>query len=207
MPQQTNNISSGVRKWAIIGGGVALLVGAVVIGILYRVGRLDPGEATRLAAEQLTAQVKDLMDSGEFGAAAGAIESFLKDHPDGVDIPLLWALKIASHRKGGDVTKALLAVKGMDDNLQGRGRELCDAGAVLVSYECLQDAAKAYKLAMGDASVRHEACYHAAMCHYRLGRFAMAMKYIDTALVLRPNDPKTTAAVKRIEDARFVGDK
>ncbi|MBL7221673.1 MAG: hypothetical protein ISS69_16305 [Phycisphaerae bacterium] len=207
MPQQTNNISANVRKWAIFCGGVALLVGAVVVGVLYRGGRPDPREATRLAAKQLTEEVKGLMARGEFDAAGGAIESFLSKHPDAPDQGVLWALKIVSHRKCDDLTKALLAVAGMAENLQGRGGGLCDAGALLVEHECYQDAAKAFELAAEDASVRERACYEAAMCNYRLGRFAMAMKYIDAASALRPTDPKITAAVKRIEDARFVGDK
>ncbi|MDP6544474.1 MAG: tetratricopeptide repeat protein [Phycisphaerae bacterium] len=206
MPQQTSNIPQGVRKWTIICGGVALLVIAVVVGILLRGGGADPGEKTRLAAEQLNARVKGLMDSGEFDAAAGAIGSFLKDHPDPPDPGRLWALKTVFHRKGGDSTEALLSLAAMAEKLQGRGGDLCDAGDVLVAHECYQDAAKAFELASGDASVRGRACYQAAMCNYRLGRFAMAMKYIDAASALSPNDPKITAAVKRIEDARFVPD-
>ncbi len=206
MPQQTNNISRGVRKWAILCGGVTLLVIAVVVGILLRGGRPDPDQATRLASEQLIARVKGMIDGGEFDAAAGAIGSFLKDQPDAPDPEVLWALKIVSHRKGGDLTRALLAVEDMDENLKGRGRELCDAGDLLVGYECYRDAAKAFDLASRDASVRDRACYQAAMCNYRLGRFATAMKYIDAAAALNPNDPKITAAVKRIEDARFVTD-
>ena len=209
MPQQTNNISSPVRKWAIICGGGALLVGAVVVGILYRGGRPDPREATRLAAEQLTVHARGLVAAGKFDAAAGAIESFFKQHPDAPDLPELWALRIVSHRKAGD-SKALLSVAGMAEKFQGRGRDLCDVGVFLAGYECYQDAAHAFKLAEEYASipsVRRRACYQAAMCNYRMGRFAMAMKYIDGASALSPDDPKITAAVKRIEDARFVADK
>ena len=207
MPQQTNNIPSPVRKWTILCGGVALLMGAVVVGVLYRGGRTDPRDATRLAAKQLTDKVKGMMARGEFDAAGGAIGTFFRLYPDAPDPGPLWALKIVCHRKGGDLSSALLAVAGMAENLQGRGRDLCDAGDLLVGYECYQDAAKAFELATGDASVRQRACYQAAMCNYRLGRFARAMQYIDAAAALRPNDPKITAAVKRIEDARFVADK
>ena len=207
MPQQTNNISPGVRKWIIIFSGVALLAGAVVVGVIYRGGRTDPREATRLAAKQLIVHAGGLVAAGKFDAAGGAIESFFRLYPDAPDPGPLWALKIVCHRKGGDLSSALLAVAGMAENLQGRGRDLCDAGDLLVRYECYQDAAKAFELATGDASVRGRACYQAAMCNYRLGRFARAMQYIDAAAALRPNDPKITAAVKRIEDARFVADK
>ena len=210
MNQENKNIPSGVRKWLIFGGGAAMLVGAVVVGVLLRGVGKDPGEAARLAAEQLTGKVEGLMTGGEFDAAAGAIESFFERHPGGRDLPRLWAMKIVCHRKGDDSTKALLAVAGMAEEFQGRGRELCDAGDILVGHECHQDAAKAFELAelaADDASVRQRACYEAAMCNYRLGRFAMAMKYIDVASALSPDDPKIAAAVKRIEDARFVADK
>ena len=210
MPTETSNIPTGVRKWAIIGGGAVLLVIAVVCVVVFHRGagdQPDPGAATRLAAEQVIEQVKGLMTGGEFEAGAGAIESFLKQHPDPPDSPRLWALKIVCHRKGGDLTKALLTVAGMAEVFQGRGRDLCDAGDLLVRSGCYQDAAKAFELAAGDVSVRERACYQAAMCNYRLGHFAKAMEYIDVVSALRPNDPSVAAAVKRIEDARFVADK
>ena len=208
MPQQTNNTPASTRKWTILcGGAVMVVIAVLVVGMFLLSRRPDPREAARLAAEQLTRQVKGLVDGGEFDAAASAIESFLDQHPDAPDLPRLWALKIVSHRKGGDLTKALLAVAGMAEKFQGRGGDLCDVGSFLVGYECYQDAAKAFELATEDASVRQRACYQAAMCNYRLGRFAMAMKYIDVASVLEPNDPEIAAALKRIEDVRFVADK
>jgi len=207
MVQQNKNISKRIRNWVILCGGCALLVGAVVVGVLYRGGRTDPREATRIATKQLTDKVKGLMARGEFDAVGEAVGSFLSKHPDAEDPGVLWALKIVSHRKCSDLTKALLAVAAMAEHLQGRGEDLCAAGDLLVDHECYQDAAKAFELAAGDASVCRRACYQAAMCNYRLGRFAMAMKYIDEAAALSPNDPKITTAVKRIEDARFVADK
>jgi len=191
---------------------VALLVIAVVVGILFRgAGEPDaPNVAMLLAKKQLTEQVEGLMGAGEFDAAAGKIGKFLDKYPDASGLPRLWTLKIVCHRKAGDVGSALMAVDELDDACQGRGRELCDAGVILVRKECYSDAAKvfdlAFKRASGDTSIYEQGCYPAAICNYRIGRFARAMQYIDAAAALNPNDPKITAAMKRIEDARFVAD-
>lgn len=206
MPQETNKIPSGTRQWIFLGGGAVLVVFILLGGILFRGGRPDPNQATRLDAERLTGRVEKLLSGGKFDAAAKAIESFLNKHPDAPDLPLLWALRIVSHRKSGDVTQTLKAMEAIDKRFQGRGGDLCDVGDILVRYECYRDAAMAFKLAALDASVGERAYYQAATCNYRLGRFAMAMEQIDAAAALAPNDPKITAAVKKIEDARFVAD-
>ena len=203
MNEQDSDISSGAWKRVILCVGIALLAGAAVVGAIYRGWGEDPNRA----AEQLIARVESLMTASEYEAAAGAIENFFIQHPDGPDLPRLWALKIVCHRKAGDSTRALLSVAGMAEKFQGRDRELCDAGDILAEHECYQDAAKAFELAAGgESSQRVRACYHAAACNYRLGRFAMAMKYIDAASALDPDDAKIAAALKRIEDARFVAD-
>jgi tetratricopeptide (TPR) repeat protein len=202
MLKQTSNI---IRI-----GSAELVIALLCVGFFTGCGqgdKPDPDAAAKAEAKKLTVQVKGMMGSGEFDQAAETIESFLKQYPDAPDAPRFWALKIVCHRNADDLTGVLLTVAAMSENFQGRGLELCNAGDVLVEHECLQDAAKAFELAATDESVQDRACYHAASCNYRLGRFAKAMEYIDLAAALRPNDPKITTAVKRIEDARFAVDK
>lgn len=204
MPQRTSDITLIGTAGLVI----ALLCVVFFTGCGGRDDKPDPDAAAKAEAEakKLTERVKGLMDGGEFSAAGEAIESFFKQYPDAPVSSRLWALKIVCHRKSGDLTKALLTVASMAEKFEGRGLDLCEAGDVLVARECLQDAAKAFELAAVDESVQDRGCYHAAMCNYRLGRFGVAMKYIDLASALRPDDPKITAAVKQIEDARFVTD-
>ena len=44
----------------------------------------------------------------------------------------------------------------------------------------------------------------AARCYFRIGRYALAMKYIDRAAALDPDDLDIRDWLKKIEDARFV---
>ncbi|MDP6637248.1 MAG: tetratricopeptide repeat protein [Phycisphaerae bacterium] len=210
MPEQTNNTSVENRKWIVFVGGFALLVIAVAVGLLLRGGGktdpADPQAEARLVARRTSVRVKQLMDAGKFPAAAESIEKFLRKHPDAPGLSRLWAMKVVCHRKAGDLTNALLGLAEIAEKYHGNPRDLCEAGDVLAEYECFSDAVKAFELASEDETLRARACYQAAMCNYRLGRFGAAMKYIDVVAALKPDDPKIIAAVKRIEDARFVLD-
>jgi len=211
MTREKEDIPASGRKWALIGGAAVLVVVAVVCLMILIGGETGPDEpnpsaAMQRAYKQLSRRVAELMTDAEFVEASGAIESFLKQYPDTPQGARLWALKIACHRKSNDLSGALLSVADLAAKYQGRGEDLCDAGDVLSGRECFQDAAKAYELASDDESVRARACYHAAICNYRLGRFGAAMKYIDVVAAIKPDDPKVAAAVKRIEDARFAMD-
>ncbi len=197
---------------AIIGGAATLGVIAIVCFLVFSGGseqgdRPDPDAAVHAATKQLSDQIKGLMASGEFDPAAKAIGEFLEKYPSAPQAARLWALKSVCHRKDGDVGGALLSIGSLADKFQGSGDDLCKAGDVLQSHECFQDAAKAFELAADYESVRLHACFQAAICNYRLGRFAAAMKFIDVVAALKPDDPKVLAAVKRIEDARFVMDR
>lgn len=197
---------------AIIGGAAAFAVIAVVYFLVFSGGpeqpdRPDPDAAVRAATKQLSGQIKEFMAGGQFVPASEAIGEFLEKYPSAPQSAELWALKSVCHRKAGDVGGALLSIGSLAEKFQGSGEDLCKAGDVLQSHECFQDAAKAFELAADYESVRFHACLQAAICNYRLGRFAAAMKFIDVVAALKPDDPKVIAAVKRIEDARFVDDR
>ncbi|MCP4376126.1 MAG: tetratricopeptide repeat protein [bacterium] len=209
MNQQSNNIPSGIPRWGIICGAVVLVAIPVLLWVFLRDSgeRPDPNAAARRAAVQASAQVRELMKDGKFVESAAAIERFLKKYPDVSGMAELWALRIISYRKSNNLTRRLLSMAGVADKFKGCREELCDIAVLLVQHECYQDAANVFKLAERVDSVPSvNECYYAAMCNYRLGRFAQAMKYIDDAAALRPDDPKIRAAVKMIEDARFVTD-
>jgi tetratricopeptide (TPR) repeat protein len=188
---------------------IAMLCAGVFIGCGGQEETPDDGAAAKAAVEQLAAKVKGLMDSGGFKQAASTIGEFFEQYPDVPGSAKFWGLKIVCHRKTNDLTSSLLTAAKMDEKLIGphRGRGLCEAGDVLVWHECFADAASAFELASAELSVHERACYQAAICNYRLGRFAKAMMYIDVVATIRPHDPKVIDAVKRIEDARFVMDK
>ena len=211
MPQNEikTNEQSSVKKWAMLAGGAGLIVLAVACGLYLRGGgdpRPDPKAQARQASKKLTEQVRAMMADGKFDAAAGAIGGFLDKYPDTEGLSRFWAFKIVCHRKTGDLTGALMTLAGLAEKFNGRGAELFDAGVILLRGECYPDAAKLFELASSDASLRDRACYQAAICNYRIGRFAKAMKFIDIVAAIRPNDPKVRAAAKQIEDARFVDD-
>jgi tetratricopeptide (TPR) repeat protein len=202
----------GGGKMAIIGGAATLAVIAIVCFLVFSGGsgqgdRPDPNAEVRAATKQLSGQIKDLMASGQFDPAAKAIGEFLKKYPSAPQAAQLLALKSVCHRKDDNISGALLSIGSLAEKFQGSGEDLCKAGDVLQAHECFQDAAKAFELAADYESVRFHACLQAAICNYRLGRFAAAMKFIDVVAALKPDDPKVLAAVKRIEDARFVMDR
>ncbi|MBT3199829.1 MAG: tetratricopeptide repeat protein [Phycisphaerales bacterium] len=190
---------------------VAMLTVMVFAGLISGCrGEQDEEAAARAevkkATEKLTARAKVLISEKKYASAASEIESFLKKYPDAPGSASLWASKIVCHRKDGDMTGALLTSADMTEKFANKGRALCDAGEVLMANGCLPDAASMFELASGDPAVRERACYGVAMSNYRLGRFAKAMQYIDIAAALSPDDPKVMAAVKKIEDARFVNE-
>jgi tetratricopeptide (TPR) repeat protein len=209
MNQQSNNIPSGLRKWGILCGAVVLIAIPVLLWVFLRPAgeRPDPDAAARQAAARASAQVRELMKGGKFVESAAAIESFFKQYPDVSGMAELRALRIVSYRKSGNLTRRLLSMADVAGKFKNCRKELCDIGVLLVQYECHQDAANVFKLAENlNAVPSVRQCYYAALCNYRLGRFAQAMKHIDDAAALRPDDPKIMAAVKLIEDARFVTD-
>jgi len=227
--------------WAFVALAV---IGAGATVWFFRGRTEDPAQVAARAQAKLLADVRPLLDSGEFDEAIEKIKLFLSENPDAAkarsalaeaycgqaesavggpdaararellalaekhdaNLPLLLAMRIIIHRKTGDSTAALLGVEEVSQKFAGRGAELQLIGTVLERHECYRDAAKVFVLAADSAEVRATACFHAAVCYHRVGRFALAMKYIDLAAALTPDDPKVAETVKLIEDARFVPD-
>ena len=64
-------------------------------------------------------------------------------------------------------------------------------------------AAEAFAEAAADSRLRAQASFQAARCYYHLEKHALAMKYVDIAAELAPDDPNVVAMRTKIENARF----
>jgi len=89
---------------------------------------------------------------------------------------------LAIHR-----SKEALMLKGQIDQLRRRYGE----------------AAEAFAEAAADPRLRAQAAFQAARCYYHLEKHALAMKYVDIAAELLPEEPKTLELQRKIERARF----
>jgi tetratricopeptide (TPR) repeat protein len=86
-----------------------------------------------------------------------------------------------------------------------------DAAELLMSLGQLRlaakrdtEAAEVFAVAANDYTpMRGEAAFEAAKCYHRLGRFAVAMRFIDIAAKLLPADDSVKQWVRTIEDSRF----
>ncbi|MDP6045188.1 MAG: hypothetical protein QGG25_06250, partial [Phycisphaerae bacterium] len=118
--QEGGESSASGAKWALIGGAAAAGVAVTVVCILMFTGggaapKPDPSIAMNAARAELVDQVKKLMADSEFDAAARAIDAFLQQYPNAPQAARLLASKIVCHRKGGDLTGALLTVATLSE--------------------------------------------------------------------------------------------
>ena len=137
--------------------------------------------------------------TGRFEEAAKLLADAVEHNADDAD---LWAELAEAQKNIGKMDAAAASV--------AKGLALAKTGAlhklhaeVLLLRTSLPEAAEAYAKAADFPAQAFECSLRAASTYYRLGKYALAMKYIDRAAEIKPKHPEVVTLLRKIEDARF----
>lgn len=147
-----------------------------------------------------------LRGMGEIALQAGRFEDAEKFLAEAVGHnprdPNLWAELAEAQKNVGKMDAAADSV--------AKGLALRETGAlhklhaeVLLLSKSLPAAADAYAKAADFPAQAFECSLRAASTYYRLGKYALAMKFVDRAAEITPDHPEVVALLRKIEDARF----
>lgn len=118
-----------------------------------------------------------------------------------------WRLLAAAQRQMGQADQAAKTLQDALGATRDRAAIYYQLGTLRQSQSQPAEAADAFAAAADpeilDKASRVQAATNAAVEYFQLGRFALAMKYIDLALALDPQNAQARQWVTRIEDARF----
>jgi len=166
-------------------------------------------EAEKYLRRALAAGLRNeltLRGMGEIALHAGRFEEAEKLLAEAVvhnaRDPDLWAELAEAQKNVGKMDAAAASVaKGLALRETGALQKL--RAEVLLLRKSLPEAAEAYAKAADFPAQAFECSLRAASAYYRLGKYALAMKYVDRAAEIMPDHPEVAPLLRKIEDARF----
>lgn len=118
-----------------------------------------------------------------------------------------WRALAQAQRESGQVEQAALTLQEGLQATRDRTAIYYGLGLLRQSQSQPAEAADAFAAAADpdilDKTQRVHAATEAAIGYFQLGRYALAMKYVDLALTLDPQNARAREWVGKIEDARF----